>query len=196
MLALFHQPLLTFLGNQLVYQSELHPVDVITVLGGGENRRVEEAVELYQQGYADTLLLCVPLEVDEDVPYRDLYTIEGRICQAVLDHHGIPAEPIHWATQTFYSTYAEAQFIQNWMRQHHAQSNIIVTGWFQSRRAKWTMEHVFSEKRQNELLYAPAPVKIFSSTQWWKHEEGMISVQNEYLKQTYYLFKYTLGQFD
>jgi len=189
----YRQSILPSLASFLVYESQLSPCDAIAVLGGGGWRRVEKAAELYQAGYAPDIVICLPIDAPPDIPYRDLIVMEGRICAAILQQRGVPAEWTHWSEEPFYSTYAEAAFLKNWMLDNNRESILVVSGLFQSRRAKWTMARMF-RGTEIDILMAPAPEEIYSASDWWTNEEGVVTVENEYLKSGYYLIRGLLGR--
>ncbi len=190
----FRHPLLRSMGSILVYESALKPVDIIVVLGGGGADRTEKAIELVKGGYADQILFTIPKEAPPDVPYSQNLNMESRICQAILNYHNIPVDSIRWVGEPFYSTYDEAIFINTLMDEKNYQSIVIVPGYFQSRRAKWTLDH-FSHNTDREILVAPADAGVYSATNWWQHVDGIITVENELLKTPYYLLKLTLNRF-
>lgn len=182
---LFRRPILVGIAESLVYESVIQPSDVIVVLTGGGARRLERAVELYQAGYAPRILLTMPRVLEHGIPSRDLYEMERRLCQAVLEYHRIDPRVVQWGPRPFYSTYSEAVFIQDWMRQSGYDSALIVTGYFQSRRAKWSLDRVF-QNTDMDIRLVPAPSELCSATDWWRHEEGIVTVENECLKSVYY----------
>ncbi len=188
----FRQPILTGIAKSLVYESEIQPCDVVVVLIGGGERRLERAIELYRAGYAPRILLTMPQTLDHGIPSRDLYEMERRQCQAALDYHRIDPRDVQWGPRPFYSTYSEAVFIHDWMSRHGYDSALIVTGHFQSRRAKWSLDHAFRE-RDMDIRLIPAPPGLYSATDWWRHEEGIVMVENECLKSLYYRVRGLFG---
>ncbi len=193
--------ILTALGNGLVYVSAPQKCDVVVVLTGGGTSRLEKAIELYQADYASHILFTIPEAMPENAPYRDLYTTEQQMCAAVLKLQTIPSGIVSWSTSPFYSTYEEAVFLQNWMKEKNLQSAIVVSGYFQSRRAKWSMDQVFARQESESgtdpqpthIFIVPATEEIYPVTRWWTHEEGIIAVENEYLKSGYYRMKSLFG---
>ncbi len=185
LLVQFRYPILHGLSSFLIYESKLEPCDIAVMLGGGMTERIEKAIELYQNDVAPQILLTIPKHVSEEVIYSELFNNESRICQAILDLRGIPDDVVHWATAPYYSTFEELVFIKEWLKNFNHNSAVIVPGLFQSRRAKWTLDHVFRDA-DFKMLVAPASGRFVSATNWWTHEEGIITVENEYLKNIYY----------
>ncbi|MBN2328664.1 MAG: YdcF family protein [Candidatus Omnitrophica bacterium] len=193
LLVYFKRPLLTAAGRLLVYESELKPGDVVVVLTGGGTARLERAIELLKAGMAPKILMTLPEVVPRDAAYYDLYTTENTMCKAVMEFRGIPPEQIAWSDQAFYSTYSEAVFLRDWMKRNQCRSAIVSSGYFQSRRAKWSMDHAFRGS-DFTIQIAPAPEELYSVEEWWKNEEGIIMVENEYLKTAYYWVKGLIGR--
>jgi len=179
-------------GNLLVYESDLKPSDVLVVLTGGGTDRVERAVELFRTGYAPRILMTLPEILSGDAAYRDLYQTEKQMCEAVLNLHEIPPECVFWSGRPYYSTYSEAVFLREWMSENGYRSAIVIPGYFQSGRAKWSMDHAFGSTLL-DIQIAPAREELYSVTEWWKNEEGLVAVQNEYLKNFYYRIKGLVG---
>ncbi|MDX9755084.1 MAG: YdcF family protein [bacterium] len=186
LLGVFHAPLLRGMGAFLVYESHLQPCQVIFVLGGSEGERLEKAITLYREGYGQRLLLAVPATVSPEAPYRDLLAEEIGITQGILAYREIPPEVVRWSPRPLYSTSEELQFLKAWAETEQVHSAIIVTGWFQSRRAYWSAARVLEPI--STVCVVPAPGMDYPAGSWWKSMEGVIDVENEYLKNLVYLF--------
>lgn len=184
-LYLFRYFILRSMGNSLVYESEPVITDAIAVLSGGGTVRLEKAIELYQTGLSKRIFITLPEIITEEMPYRDLLETEKRMCIALLELRGIPPDSVYWSLKPCYSTYTEAVLVHSWLNQNQLRSVTVVPGLFQSRRAKWCMDRAFRESGYDYRI-APAPQSVYSATNWWTHEEGIITVENEYLKNVYY----------
>ncbi|RJP33275.1 MAG: hypothetical protein C4527_05050 [Candidatus Omnitrophota bacterium] len=178
--------ILRAMASFLIYESETQPCAVVVMLGGGRTERIEKAIELYQHGWAKEILLMIPRQVGAEVIYSELFNNESRMCRAILELRGVADEHVQWASEPFYSTYDELHYLKSWMRGRGVPSAVIVPGLFQSRRAKWTMDRIFRDT-DFTLRIIPAAGRFVSAADWWTHEEGMIEVENEYLKNVYYL---------
>ena len=149
---------------------------------------MEKAIELFKAGYSDKIFIALPETIPPDALYRDLLDEEKKIIQAVIEYNQIPPGNIIWSTIPCYSTHEELTCINNLMIKEKMLSAIIIPGWFQSRRAKWTTHRLFSIDK--EILIIPAPVQKYSPEEWWKNLEGVINVENECIKNLYYLIRY------
>lgn len=193
LLYVYRQPILIALGRNLVYESPLERSDVIVVLSGGSAERLEKGIELLQQGYAPCLLLLLPDRVDPSILNHDGIVQEKRINQGLLEHYQVPMEKVLWSDVPFYSTYGEVEWLKRWMIEYHRESAIVVTGLFQSKRAKWSFDFAWNGEPA-PVLIVPASSDSYSVTNWWHHEEGFISVENEYMKSIYYRLKAFWGK--
>jgi len=191
-LTVFHRPLLIWTGNTLVFESELKPCEIAVVLTGGGTIRLERAIDLLETGKARKILMTLPNPIPEGTAYYDLFNTEKTMCQALLDYHKIPPEKVAWSETPFHSTYEEAVFLRGWMEQNQCKSAIVVAGYFQSKRAKWTVDRVFRGSAF-DVRIAAASEEFCTANDWWQTEEGIIRVENEFLKNAYYRLKGLVG---
>ncbi len=184
----FRYPIMQGMASYLVHRDQPVNCDVIIVLGGGGAIRAAKAVELVQQGYAGQIMITLPKEAEEEVMDRDLINMESLECQSVFYMDGIDEEKIYWSEEPFYSTYEEARYIREWLLERDYNKAIVVPGLFQSRRAKWTLDH-FTQNTGISVLIVPAEGRHVTPKDWWTDIEGIITVENEILKNVYYTFK-------
>jgi len=181
------------MGHFLHYQSGLKKADIIIVLSGGGSIRLEKGIELYKQGLAPEMMLAIPDEISSKSPGYDGLVKETRIYKAVLELREVPMEKVSWSDQVFYSTYGEGLYIEDWLLEQGYDSAIVVTGYFQARRALFTMNHIFEDHPEIDIMIAPSETENFDADNWWKNENGLIYVENEYMKFLYYYLKTFVG---
>jgi uncharacterized SAM-binding protein YcdF (DUF218 family) len=87
------------------------------------------------------------------------------------------------------STFDEAATVRQYVQVHQTHRIILVTSAFHTRRARWTFEKVLAGLPVTLEMVA-VPYAGFDQTNWWKNEAGLITLNNEYIKWFYYLFKY------
>lgn len=189
----FRRPLLISVGEALVYESELQTADVIVVLGGGETLRAEHAAKLYREYYASRIFVLLPKTIANDVPYRDLSLIEQHLVEAVFDLHQIPPRAVEWSERPVFSTYEETLLIKQWTESNDVKSILVVAGYFQSSRAQWVFERALAD-RGIRVQVVPAPEPDISVDNWWTDVDGILDVQNEYIKYSYYRVRGLLGR--
>jgi uncharacterized SAM-binding protein YcdF (DUF218 family) len=182
----FRDQIRSSIGNFLIIEDILSPVDVIHVIAGDEYR-TEYAIQLYRQGYARQLFFtggwCI---------YHGYYHGEHGLELALAA--GIPREAIAFDDSPTSSTYDEALLLQKYLDQTQSvsQSVMVVSDPFHMRRSQWTYQHIFGDR--NKILMAPVP---FNQTpfkqQWWTDATSAKYVRDEYKKLTYYFFRYQLN---
>jgi uncharacterized SAM-binding protein YcdF (DUF218 family) len=185
----FRVQILTGIGSYLIVGDQLHPADILFVLNGDPDSRPFRAAELYQQGLAPRIVIAR----SENQPIVDLGLVrnETDISIGVMESLGVPAADILTLQMPggVTSTFDEATLLRQYVEEHDVHSVILVTSAFHTRRARW----IFLRELHGlpvTLEMAAAPNHGFDATNWWQSEYGLITVNNEYLKLFYYLWKY------
>lgn len=183
-------PVLRTLGRALVSDAEPAASDVIVVLGGGGAVRADKGAELFNRGFSDRILVTLPRESPPGAVYRDTYNLESLEVQSAFARAGVPPERVSWSEGPFYSTRGEAAYIRDWMNARGLKSALVVAGRFQSARARMTFNAFFPRDRYDIRVIA-APGRFATENDWWRHEEGIITVENEWIKTMYYWLRLT-----
>jgi uncharacterized SAM-binding protein YcdF (DUF218 family) len=182
----FNERIFLAIGNYLVIQDELQPADVIHVIAG-EDYRTEHAIQLYQQGYAQTLFFTGGW-CDTHQYYH------GQHGKEVALAAGVPEQALAFDDSTVTSTYAEAERLKAWADQSPTpiRSLIVVSDPFHMRRAGWTYQRVFGS--DVEILMAPVPAEQTPyQPRWWEDPRSQRYVRDEYQKMIYYIARYQLS---
>ena len=184
---LFRAPLLTGLANAWIVNDPPVKADAIVVLGGGLETRPFEAARLYHQGLAPKILLMnVKLSPTTQLgitpPEKDL-------TRQVLLKKEVPDSDCITIGDAVASTHDEALAVRAWLATNHASRIIIPTDLFHTRRVRWLFRKELKGTGASALV-AVAPTEQYQTTNWWKHEEGLIAFQNEVIKYLYYHLKY------
>jgi len=66
---------------------------------------------------------------------------------------------------------------------------IIPTDPFHTRRVRWLFRKQLKPIGAQVIVRA-VPVRDYTASDWWKHENGIVAFQNEVLKFAYYWVKY------
>lgn len=185
---LFRFSIMRGMAELVVYEDEPQACDAVIVLGGGGPVRAERAVELVRGGYTERIMVTLPKETHPDAIDSNMINMESLELQSVFYMNGIDEENVYWSDEPFYSTYSEARYIRQWLNDHEFDTAIVVTGLFQSQRAKWTLDH-FMNGSAKTVLVIPAEGKYVTKEEWWADIEGIITVENEIMKNVYYWFK-------
>jgi uncharacterized SAM-binding protein YcdF (DUF218 family) len=167
------------IGNHLVIQDELKPVDVIHVIAGADYR-TNYAIQLYNQGFGN---------------YLYLHGHHGGHREAIALAQGVPLEAIILDEDSYItSTYSETMLLKSWIDQSSVpiHSVIVVSDPFHMRRSQWTHRKVLGEGI--EILMAPVP---FDQTPfqriWWEDSYSKAYVKTGYIKSVFYVFRYQLA---
>ena len=153
--------------------------DAIVLLGGGRGHRCEYASALHQAGYAPTIVV-----MGDSVG-------EGRCCsqreyiEEMLYQLGVSPAAVFLAAPST-STHEEALNARVALEELGAQSAIVVTDPFHTRRAQATFRKVW-EGSGIAVRFSAADPSWFEVDGWWTRERELLAVFEEYLKLTYYL---------
>lgn len=187
-IVIFRIPILQSVGRFLIKEDTLSKSDAIFVLGGNIFDRSTHGVYLYQQDYANVI---IPLgETIEKI----LMAANVNKPDAILSKEYMMSElntpneviiPLIKGT----STKEEAEAILAYSLENNYKKIIIVSDKFHLRRISNTFKTDFKTKGIDVLL-SGAPNSSYREDFWWKYEQGLIMVNNEYIKLLYYLVKY------
>ena len=178
-------------GRFLTKGDAIHKADAIVVLAGTRLDRPLEAVDLYQAGYASTIVLTY------EVPERALAVVSTRgVTLPVLADEardamielGVPASAIIQPARIHRNTAEEAQTLHLLAREHAWRRVIVVTSPYHLRRAGFAMRRELKgtgiEVEMHGTQYEPA-----KPDRWWTSREDMRWVLDEGAK----LIAYELG---
>ena len=175
--------LLVFAGKYLVYSDPLEPVDLIAVLSGNDDSRVQEASSLYKQGIGYNILLSRTSQTfgEYDIPYTELQ-------KEMLRNAGVPEGGIYISEISAKNTGQEASGIINRMYDLGFHSVIVVTDAWHTRRVKTIFTDSFANTGFKVLVH-PVPDSGFNKYLWWLTAEGWSHTVSEYVRIIGYLIK-------
>lgn len=176
-------PLLQTMADFLIADETAEKSDAIIVLGGEiKGERTKKAVELYNQGLAETLIFSD----GTDLSWRTKAVDEMIVLASEL---GVPDESIKKETDSR-STYENAVYSKKLMLDNGFKSAIVVTTDWHSKRSKFIFDKVFAGS-DIKLTYANAPDdRIDSLKDWWQDSEKQQIVLTEWAKFIVYWLKY------
>jgi len=155
-------------GSFLVLSESPKQADVIIVLSGGQGR-VEQAAELYKEGYAPYIILSNAKESTSK---------SGDMLQTALNL-GIPQDVIY-TENAAESTYQNAEFTLPIMKERDFKSAIVVSSDFHMRRIKFLFAGVY-KKSDIELTYIGS-ASGYNAKRWWSDRKSRETTFNEYVK--------------
>lgn len=170
-------------GAFLIVADELEPAKAIIVLSGGDETRMREALDLYEEGYANIIVLT---ETGRELENLDvLHSFDMRI---QLMNNGIPSGNILITENIVGSTVDEAVAVKNLLTNRQFNSAIIVTDPYHTKRAAIIFRDVFGDSPIN-LMIRPVSGSWFTSRAWYLSIRGWQFTTLEYIK----LVGYRLG---
>lgn len=184
---LFRFQILRALGNHLIVEDELSQSDAVFVLSGNSYDRGNEAARIHLAGYAP-LVVCLGGETSGVLEDYGLLVKNCDIIRKVVLKAGVDSSRVETLCKGS-STYEEFQAIGEYCKQRGMKKVIVVSSDFHTRR----IDSFFRgrmEEQGVEMVLRGASSSNFDEQEWWKSEEGLIFLNNEYVKYFYYLLKY------
>ncbi|SFF28402.1 DUF218 domain-containing protein [Paenibacillus catalpae] len=168
--------LFCLIGRFLVVNEEPKKVDVIILLSGDVGR-MEKAIELMNQGYANRMIVT-----------RTDGRGYGEIRLSSLIRSGVSQSAIIPEYQAT-STYTNAVYSKALMEQYGFQSALVVSSNYHMRRVSYTFNKVYSHSGI-DLTYVNAPSVNFDPVYWWSKRKYVNYTISEYIKLFGYIIKY------
>jgi uncharacterized SAM-binding protein YcdF (DUF218 family) len=178
-MGLTHQKWLPSICTWLDVSAEPRKADFIVYLGGEEIRRAERTAQLYNLKYAPRIIASG----------NYLYIQQGL---EILSSRGVPLKTViinHQAT----NTWDEVQQILAILRDEQANSALIVTSASHTRRASAVFEKFQTESRIAITFIASDTGSKCEN--WWQTPGGKYTMQYEYPRIIFYLFRYGVVPF-
>lgn len=183
----FRYTLLRATGDMLIDQDkELH-ADAIYVLGGSPIERGREAARLLGANKAD-LAFCTGENYYPLLAAEGIDLTEAELSQNAMLRTGADSSKVS-LLQTGTSTWEEAGVILAHATANSYDTITVVSTEFHLRRVKRVLRKQGKGKGITVLVRG-AYSDRYDSNRWWQSEEGLLMVNNEYVKLMYYLWKY------
>lgn len=183
----FKENLLRQCSVFLIREDQPQPSDAIIVLSGGGYDRGNKANQLYQAGFAP-VVICTGANPIYDIRSFGLDTLESHASAANLLRLGVPDSSIQILTAGT-STVEEADTLKHFLSMNGYKNVLIVTSRLHTRRVKKVLAQKWKDTPVKYRVCG-APSSRFDELNWWKSEDGLIALNNEWLKTVYYLLKY------
>lgn len=183
----FRAPLLRGVASFLVKEDAPCHVDAVYVLGGASDWRGQEAGAVYRSGLSDRFRFT-GAPVPKALKVEGIERTEAEQTRLVAVRKGVP-DSLTVALNVGTSTYEEAGFILSDALASGCDTVMIVSSGFHLRRIAFVFRKRFREKGITVVLHG-ARNGDFEDATWWRSEEGLLMVNNEYVKLMYYAWKY------
>jgi hypothetical protein len=165
-----------------IVSDQIAPADAVAVFGGGLEDRPFAAAAYYHQGLIKRVLLSNvhvgPAERLGVLPTQTETTRE------ILFKLGVPEGAIETFGDDLSNTHDEVLALRDWATRVNARSIIVPTEIFPARRVRWILHRVFVNDVSIRVVALDPPT--YHHHDWWQHEEGVVSFQNEMIKYLYY----------
>ena len=174
--AIFHQSLLSGIGNLVVYErTDFEKVDVVVVPSSMTPSRAQGAADLMLESRAERAVLF-----REDLPqaFHDLeklgvdFTESYEINRAILLKHGIDENRVEVLPEEVDSTWREAQAFREYVDKNPVNSIVLTTSVYHSYRTYLNFKRAL-EGTGVEIYSVPTRYGDFDPYGWWKNRAGV-----------------------
>lgn len=184
---LFKGPILRGLGNHLIKEDTLQPVEVAFVLSGLHTERVPYALQQLEEELTPKIVIT-GANVDPDLEAIGLNLADAESGMRYALSLGADTSQVMLLAEGT-STMEEAQAILTLAKVEGWEKIMVISSAFHTRRLHMVFKDLF-EQEGIQTVIRGAPPKAYSLEEWWDTEQGLIFVNNEYVKLVYYWFKY------
>ena len=179
--------ILRSIGGFLVREDAPAHGDAMYVLGGAALERSIAAERFFREGWASHIVFT-GANTPDALGVFGIKGTEAAMGQRVSLLAGVPVEHTE-LLEVGTSTWEEAQAVRDHALAHQYDTVLVVTTEFHTRR----VGNVFREAIEPSgitVLVRAAPSVRYNPARWWEKEDGLLMVNNEYVKLVYYLWKY------
>ena len=170
------------LARFLVVTDPLVHSDALYVFPGEVPGRASCAAELFQTGLAPTVVVTGE-RIRPELRVVGVPLSDAEINARVLTQHGLPRTAIVVRPEGT-STWEDAHALHAWATEQSALQRLTaVTSPHHTRRARRTLRTVFRDTGI-DIRIRPCPADLPSD--WWRREDSVLRVFNEYIKLAYY----------
>lgn len=181
------QAVLSAVGNSLIDEDPVRRVELLVVLSGGGWDRGNEAGRLFHQGFAPRVL-CTGANKVPDLLAWGITTTESEVTKKNLRRNHIPDSCIVVVSQGK-STQEEKEVILTYCKEKGIQDIMLLTSRHHTGRCRNVFSEAFTQQGIRICLRGCAS-SLFDESRWWESEEGLIAVNNEWMKHLYYFITY------
>jgi uncharacterized SAM-binding protein YcdF (DUF218 family) len=186
-LYLFRIPLLKSIGRFLRdTDSPNGTYDVAFVLSGNAYDRSTEALRLYKSGFFKKIV-CTGSAIPKVLRATDCKLTEAELSASVLRHNGL-SDSVVTVLNDGTSTREEGLIIKEYVQNNNIKRLLIISSLNHTRRIRRTISKLLNESTKYDIVGADDT--SYDELYWWTSEDGLIAVNNEYIKLIYYSLKY------
>jgi len=169
-------------GAYLIIADDLTPVDTIIIMGGGDEGRMNEALELYREKFARIIVLTETGVRIEEFDYLQSFDLRIQLL-----NNGVPGGNVLITDSEATSTLEEAHAVKQLLERRQFSSAIIVTDPYHTKRTSIIFKDIFSEQ-DISLYFRPVTPSWYNSRTWFLSRDGWKFTILEYVKLLAYKF--------
>lgn len=184
---LMRVPLMRATGEFLVREDAPRSCDAVYVLGGAAQERGEKGARLLLEGVTP-VVWCTGSQVPRSLEQLGLAWTEAELSRRAAISIGADSSLVH-ALPIGTSTQEEAEGVIAHALAHGYGSIGVVSTEFHTRR----VGRVFRKRAKGtgvKVRVFAAESEVYDREHWWASEQGLLMVNNEYVKLLYYWLKY------
>lgn len=179
--------ILVGLGKHLITEDPVAHVDAVFVLGGSILDRGLEGTRIYERGFSDRFYFT-GAPIPSALAALGIDSTEAECTRNVAVEAGLPIA-LTTVLNKGTSTMEEEEALLAEAIAIGADTVMIISSRFHLRRVGFVFKDRFRKEGITVLLHG-APCSTFQEETWWKSEEGLIMLNNEYVKLAYYRLKF------
>lgn len=187
LLWLLRLPLLRGIGQLLIVEDAPVHADVAYALGGSSLDRGRELALLLQRGVAP-VGVTTGSNLSHSLEAFGLEVTEASLTATAARRAGASTDMVDTLVAGT-STWEEAAAVLGDARRRSADTIVVITTEFHTRRVKRVFRERFAGSGITVLVHG-ARSRDYEPERWWTSEEGLIMVNNEYMKSLYYAITY------
>lgn len=182
----FRNHILRSFSNFLVVESDFEHIETAFVLSGGAFDRGNQAALLLNEKKIDKVI-CTGANQPPDFKALNLDMLESELTRKHILTQ-IPDSTKVTLLKIGTSTLEESEAILAFCKTENITECVIVSSKFHTRRIKNSFKKKF-EKEGVKIYISGAASSVYEENNWWQSENGLIALNNEYIKLMYYLVK-------
>lgn len=181
-------PILIGIGNVLIKEDNPQKVAAVFVLSGHPEERMAYAAHLYQSMDIAPRIITTGSGISSTLAAFGNPVTDAEVGKIALERAGVPDSVIEVLPRGT-STYEESEEILGYSIGRGFSRIMIISSRFHTRRVRSVFVEKFKESGIDVLVVGADPVH-YETERWWDSEEGLLFVNNEYVKSLYYGWKY------
>lgn len=185
LLFLFRVSILRAIGDHLIVEDPPGEGEVLFVLGGNSLDRGRKAAAIHKKGRVSEVV-CLGANVPGVLRVFDIDSSESEITARIVEGEGVPEDRVK-VLEKGESTLEEAYACLDHCKKEGVDTAIVLSDKFHLRRVRSVFEPAFRND-STFLRFRGVSSSRYDESQWWRSEEGMLMVNNEYMKLLYYAF--------